>query len=64
MTLRVAVVAGIAMRWREWVDPDGVKVSLEHFGASAAGEVLFERFGLTAEAVADAARNVRARAET
>ncbi len=63
VTSRVAVEAGIAMPWREWVGPDGAIVGLEHFGASAAGEVLFERFGLTAEAVVAAARGVRARAD-
>lgn len=62
VTLRVAVEAGIAMPWREWVGPEGAIVSLEHFGASAAGEVLFERFGLTAGAVVDAARAVCQRA--
>jgi transketolase len=31
-------------------------VSLEHYGASAASEVLFEEFGITAEAVVAAAK--------
>lgn len=31
-------------------------VSLEHFGASAAYQTLYEEFGITAEAVAAAAR--------
>jgi len=35
----------------------GVSVSLEHFGASAPFEKLYEEFGITAAAVADAARS-------
>src|SRR5690606_22985361 len=53
---RVSVEAGIAMPWRDLVGDAGVSVSLEHFGASAPYERLYEEFGITAEAVADAAR--------
>ncbi len=53
---RVSVEAGIAMPWRDIVGDAGVSVSLEHFGASAPYERLYQEFGITAEAVADAAR--------
>jgi transketolase len=53
---RVSVEAGIAQGWRELVGDNGRIVSLEHYGASGAYEVLFERFGITAEAVTTAAR--------
>ncbi|MED7949180.1 transketolase [Streptomyces sp. BE303] len=48
---RVSVEAGIAQGWRELVGDHGRIVSLEHFGASADYQVLFEEFGLTAERV-------------
>ncbi|GAB09411.1 transketolase [Gordonia araii NBRC 100433] len=53
---RVAVEAGIAMPWYRFVGDAGEIVSIEHYGASAAYQVLYEKFGVTAEAVADAAR--------
>ena len=53
---RVSVEAGIAMPWRGIVGDAGRSVSIEHFGASADYATLFRQFGLTAEAVADAAR--------
>ncbi|MFK5647064.1 transketolase [Ornithinimicrobium sp. LYQ121] len=53
---RVSVEAGIAQGWRELVGDAGRIISLEHFGASAAYETLYAEFGLTAQAVADAAR--------
>jgi transketolase len=54
---RVAVEAGIALTWYRYVGDAGRVVSLEHFGASADGELLFREFGITAEAVAAAARD-------
>ncbi|HEX4812977.1 MAG TPA: transketolase [Nonomuraea sp.] len=53
---RVAVEAGVALGWREYVGECGEVVSLEHFGASAPYRTLYEQFGLTPERVAAAAR--------
>ena len=58
---RVSVEAGVALGWRGFVGDAGECVSLEHFGASADYQVLFEKFGLTAERVAEAARASLAR---
>jgi len=54
---RVAVEAGIGLTWHRFVGEDGRIVSLEHFGASADYKVLYREFGITAEAVAAAARD-------
>jgi transketolase len=56
VTARVSVEAGIAMPWRHIVGDRGRSVSIEHFGASADYKTLFEKFGVTAEAVVEAAR--------
>ncbi|MGI8946454.1 MAG: transketolase, partial [Ornithinimicrobium sp.] len=48
---RVSVEAGVAQGWRELVGDAGRMVSLEHFGASADYETLYQEFGITAEAV-------------
>jgi transketolase len=58
---RVSVEAGIGLGWRAFVGDDGESVSLEHFGASAAYQKLYQEFGLTAEHVAAAARASLAR---
>lgn len=60
---RVAVEAGIGLTWHRFVGDAGRIVSLEHFGASADGKVLFREFGFTAEAVAAAARESIAAAQ-
>ena len=53
---RVSVEAGTAMPWYRFTGDHGRNVSLEHFGASAPGAELFERFGFTTEHVVEAAR--------
>ena len=60
---RVSVEAGIALGWRQFVGDLGESVSLEHFGASADYRKLYEEFGITAEAVAQAARASLARSQ-
>ena len=50
-SLRVSIEAGIAQGWREYVGDNGVIISLDHFGASAAGNKLFTEFGFTSDAI-------------
>ncbi len=54
---RVSVEAGVAQGWREIVGDHGRCISLEHFGASADYARLYSEFGITAEAVAAAAKD-------
>ncbi len=58
VTARVSVEAGIAMPWKGYTGTAGRNVSLEHFGASADYKTLFREFGITAEAVVAAARDI------
>ncbi|WP_199573331.1 transketolase [Streptomyces murinus] len=60
---RVSVEAGIGLTWHKYVGDAGRIVSLEHFGASADGKVLFQEFGFTAENVAAKARESIAAAQ-
>ena len=53
---RVAVEAGSTFGWARWVGEDGAVVGIDHFGASAPAETLYERFGVTTENVVAAAR--------
>ena len=60
---RVSVEAGIAMPWHKYLGDAGRAVSIEHFGASAPYQRLFDEFGMTTEAVVAAARESLAAAE-
>ncbi len=53
---RVSVEAGIALTWRGYVGDAGRSVSIEHFGASADYKTLFQKFGITTDAVVAAAK--------
>jgi transketolase len=56
---RLAVEAGASHGWHRWVGLRGGVHGVDRFGASAPGGELMERFGFTAEAVADAVRALR-----
>ncbi|MEU4194037.1 transketolase [Kribbella sp. NPDC026611] len=54
---RVSVEAGIAQSWHAVVGDAGRCVSLEHYGASAAYQTLYDEFGITTAAVVQAAKD-------
>lgn len=60
---RVAVEAGIALSWHDLVGDAGRIVSIESYGASADADLLFEKYGFTAENVAAHARESLAAAK-
>lgn len=53
---RVSVEAAVAQPWHKYTGTFGRNISLEHYGASAPAEELFEKFGFTAQAVVEAAQ--------
>ena len=55
-TVRVAVEAAVSLGWDRYIGPGGAFVGMTGFGASAPAPALFEHFGITADAVADAVR--------
>jgi transketolase len=54
--VRVAVEAGVRQGWDRFIGENGAFVGMTGFGASAPAEVLYKHFGITAEAVAAAAK--------
>src|SRR5438874_7453759 len=58
---RLSVEAGVALGWKQWVGDEGDSISIEHFGASAPGNVVLEKFGYTADNVIARALALRTR---
>ena len=58
---RLSVEAGIRLGWERYVGIKGRAVGMDGFGASAPAEVLFEKFGITADALTHAARRLLTR---
>ncbi len=55
---RVSVEIGVTLGWDRWVGDEGAMIGLDHFGASAPAGTIFEKFGFTADRVADVGRKV------
>ena len=53
---RVVIEAGLKSGWDYYLGERGVFVGMHHFGASAPAHQLFEKFGITVEAVIAAAK--------
>jgi transketolase len=49
--LRVSIEAGTTFGWERYTGLDGVRIGLDHFGASAPAEELFAEFGFSVEAI-------------
>ncbi len=54
---RVSIEAGVAQGWREFVGDAGEIISVDHFGASAPGGVVYEQYGFTTDRVVAAAHS-------
>jgi len=53
---RVGIEAGIEQGWNKYIGDNGIFIGMSSFGASAPGKTCFEEFGITAEAVVEAAK--------
>lgn len=55
---RVSVEAGASMPWYKYVGTDGAVIGIDHFGASAPAEILYGKFGFTAQNVVEKVKQV------
>ena len=55
-TVQIAVEAGIAQGWSDLIGRKGTFIGMKGFGASAPAGTLYEKFGITAEAIVAAAK--------
>ncbi len=60
---RVSVEAGVTGPWRQYVGTHGESIGIDHFGASADYQTLYEKFGITTDAVVQAAHKSLASAK-
>jgi len=55
-TVRVAVEAAIKQGWERFIGEDGAFIGMTGFGASGPAEVLYEKFGITSDAIVSAVK--------
>ena len=56
---RVAIEAGSTLGWWKYVGDRGRVIGIDHFGASADYQVLFNEFGITADAIVSTAHSLQ-----
>lgn len=56
VTARVAIEAGCSQGWHKYTGSRGLVLGIDHFGASAPLQKLYEKFGITVENVVEKAR--------
>jgi transketolase len=58
VTARVSIEAGVTQGWHKYIGSQGIAIGLDRFGASAPYQVVYEKLGLTSQAVIDAAKKL------
>jgi len=53
---RVSIEAGVAQPWYQFIGDSGIAISVEKFGASARGDIMFREYGFTVENVVNAVK--------
>jgi transketolase len=55
---RVSIEAGVTFGWREYIGDRGIAIGIDRYGASAPGEVVLEKLGITPAAVVEAVQRL------
>jgi len=58
LKVRISVEAASTFGWGRWVGDAGAAIGLDHFGASAPSQTLYEKFGITAEKIVRTAEDL------
>ncbi len=53
---RVSIEAGVAQPWYRFIGDSGIAISVEKFGASASGDILFREYGFNVEHIVNAVK--------
>jgi len=58
VTARISIEAGTTFGWERYTGTDGAVIGIDHFGASAPADILFEQFGFTVDNVVKTAKRI------
>ncbi|MDF1538314.1 MAG: transketolase [Candidatus Thorarchaeota archaeon] len=58
VSTRLAVEVGVKQGWERWIGDKGDMISIDRFGSSAPGNVLFEKFGFSVENIVKRAKDI------
>ncbi|MDR9459354.1 MAG: transketolase, partial [Dehalococcoidia bacterium] len=60
---RISIEAGTPLGWERYVGLDGVAIGIPRFGASAPGNIVYDKLGLTVQHVVDEVLKLKHRSE-
>ena len=55
---KVSVEAGSTQGWHKYLAGNGIAIGVDEFGASAPAPILYEKYGVTTQAIVDAAKSL------
>ena len=58
ITARISIEAGVPLGWERYVGPGGIAIGIPRFGASAPGNIVYEKLGLTVQRVVQEAQKL------
>jgi len=58
VTAKVSVEAGVTYGWCRWTGSGGVNIGIDKFGASAPGNIVAEKYGMTSGKIVDAVKSL------
>ncbi len=58
VTARVSVEAGIILGWERWIGSKGTALGIAHYGASAPGDVVMEKYGFVPVSIVKAMKDL------
>ena len=61
---RISIEAGTPLGWERYVGLDGVTIGIPRFGASAPGNIVYDKLGLTVQLVVDESLKLKYRSES
>ena len=58
---RISIEAGVTSGWQRWTGEHGVNIGIDHYGASAPGELVMREFGFSVENIVTQAKQLLSR---
>ncbi|MCM0604624.1 MAG: transketolase [Xanthomonadaceae bacterium] len=55
LTKRISIEAGVTLGWEKWIGDEGVAIGVDKYGTSAPDKIIYEKYGLTPDAIASTA---------
>jgi transketolase len=57
-TPKIAIEAGATMGWYKYIGHNGMAIGIDHFGASAPGHIVLEKFGISVSNIVEQAKKL------